>query len=76
MGLTKSSTGTRLLENKFICFKNENGFTVALAGNPNVGKSTLISVVSQAKPVIADYHFTTITPVLGVVRMHEDSCYW
>ncbi len=44
---------------------------VGLVGYPNVGKSTLISVVSQAKPVIADYHFTTIIPVLGVVRMQE-----
>lgn len=44
---------------------------VGLVGYPNVGKSTLISVVSQAKPVIADYHFTTITPVLGVVRMRD-----
>ena len=48
---------------------------VGLVGFPNVGKSTIISVVSQAKPVIADYHFTTITPVLGVVRMHEDSSF-
>lgn len=44
---------------------------VGLLGFPNVGKSTLISVVSEAKPIIADYHFTTITPVLGVVSMGE-----
>ncbi len=42
---------------------------VGLLGFPNVGKSTLISVVSEAKPVIANYHFTTITPVLGVIDM-------
>ena len=46
---------------------------VGLVGFPNVGKSTLVSVVSEAKPVIADYHFTTITPVLGVVRQGETS---
>ncbi len=46
---------------------------VGLVGFPNVGKSTLVSVVSEAKPVIADYHFTTITPVLGVVHMGETS---
>lgn len=44
---------------------------VGLLGFPNVGKSTLISVVSEAKPIIADYHFTTLTPVLGVVSMGE-----
>ena len=44
---------------------------VGLLGFPNVGKSTLISVVSEAKPIIADYHFTTITPVLGVVYIGE-----
>ncbi len=48
---------------------------VGLLGFPNVGKSTLISVVSEAKPVIANYHFTTITPVLGVVSMGEGNSF-
>lgn len=48
---------------------------VGLLGFPNVGKSTLVSVVSEAKPIIANYHFTTITPVLGVVSMGEGSSF-
>ena len=44
---------------------------VGLVGYPNVGKSTLISVVSQAKPVIDNYHFTTLSPVLGVVAIKD-----
>ena len=48
---------------------------IGLIGYPNVGKSTLISVVSEAKPIIADYHFTTLTPVLGVVRMGAESSF-
>ena len=48
---------------------------VGLVGFPNVGKSTLVSVVSEAKPTIANYHFTTLTPVLGVVRMGEESSF-
>ena len=44
---------------------------VGLVGFPSVGKSTLLSVVSRARPEIADYHFTTIVPNLGVVQVKD-----
>ena len=48
---------------------------VGLVGMPSVGKSTFISKVSSSKPKIADYHFTTLTPNLGVVRVRENKSF-
>ncbi len=65
---TNAETGT-LGEERVLLLELKLLADVGLLGYPNVGKSTFISVVSRAKPKIADYPFTTLTPNLGVVGM-------
>ncbi len=67
-----SQTG-EITEEKSVILELKTIADVGLIGFPNVGKSTLLSVVSNARPKIANYHFTTLSPNLGVVKYYDHS---
>ena len=67
------SQSGRKTEKKCVILELKTIADVGLVGYPNVGKSTLLSVISSARPKIANYHFTTLTPNLGAVKYYEHS---
>lgn len=69
---TFSQTGQKTDEH-YVIFELKTIADVGLVGFPNVGKSTLLSVMTEARPKIANYHFTTLAPNLGVAKAYDKS---
>jgi len=69
---TFSQTG-QLCEEKEVILELKTIADVGLIGFPNVGKSTILSMLTNAKPKIANYHFTTLAPNIGVARVYNKS---
>jgi len=68
------SQSGQLTDEKEISLELKTIADVGLVGFPNVGKSTLLASVTDAKPKIANYHFTTLTPNLGVLKYFGQTC--
>lgn len=67
------ATAGRKSKGRFVVLELKSIADVGLIGFPSVGKSTLLAACTGARPKIADYHFTTLSPNLGVVQSHEAS---
>jgi GTP-binding protein len=67
------ATPGRRTKGRFVLLELKTIADVGLIGYPSVGKSTLLAASTGARPKIADYHFTTLSPNLGVARVHEDT---
>ncbi len=68
-----SQSGQRTAEHNIV-LELKTIADVGLVGFPNVGKSTFLGAVTEAKPKIANYHFTTLSPNLGVLKQFEKTC--
>jgi len=68
------SQSGQITEEYEIMFELKTIADVGIVGFPNVGKSTLLAAITEAKPKIANYHFTTLSPNLGVLRRYVETC--